>query len=109
MTLHPYRRSALFGVLIGVIFGSVFYAAMRVTGHHANGYLLVAIVAFSIPGSILISMTTESAAVDGRDWEQNNPTRIPKNAQADAPVEGGEQADHERKIRDAASPTPAKR
>jgi hypothetical protein len=105
--LHPYRRSALVGVSIGLIVGSAFYAVLRLTGHHANGYLLVAIMAFCIPGSILISMTTESAAVDGRDWERNDPAHTPKDAHADAPLEGAEQADHERRGREAS--TPAKR
>lgn len=99
MTMHPYRRSALIGVAIGLVFGSVFYAVMRLTGHHANGYLLVAIVGFSIPGAVLISMTTESAAVDGRDWHRNDPAHIPKDAHADAPLEGAEQADHKRRER----------
>jgi hypothetical protein len=109
MRMHPYRRSALFGLVIGLIFGSVFYAVMRLTGHHANGYLLVAIVGLSIPGSILISMTTESAAVDGRDWERHDPAHIPKDSHADAPLEGAEQADHERRGDDAPLPAPAKR
>jgi hypothetical protein len=104
MRMHPYRRSALIGLSIGLVFGSVFYAAMRLTGHHANGYLLVAIVGFCIPGSVLISMTTESAAVDGRDWRQNDPGDIPKDAHADAPLEGAEQADRERRGRGVPSP-----
>jgi hypothetical protein len=109
MTMHPYRRSALIGVVIGLVFGSVFYAVMRLTGHHANDYLLVAIVILSIPGSVVISMTTESAVVDGRDWERNDPADVPVDAHADAPVEGAEQADHERVRREASSPTSAKR
>jgi hypothetical protein len=96
MRMHPYRRSALIGIAIGLLIGSAFYAVMRMTGHHANGYLLVAIVGFCIPGSVLISMTTESAAVDGRDWERNDPTHIPRDAHADAPLEGAERADHDR-------------
>jgi hypothetical protein len=96
MTVHPYRRAALIGLVIGVVFGTVFYTVMRLTGHHANGYLLVAIVILSIPGSVLISMTTESAVVDGRDWERNDLAGVPADAHADAPLEGAEQADHER-------------
>jgi hypothetical protein len=93
MRMHPYRSSALLGLVIGLTFGCVFYAVMRLTGHHANGYLLVAIVGLCIPGSVLISMTTESAAVDGRDWERNDPVGVPEDAHADAPLEGAEQAD----------------
>jgi hypothetical protein len=104
MTMHPYRRSALIGVVIGVVFGSVFYTVMRLTGHHANGYLLVAIIGFCIPGSVLVSMTTESAAVDGRDWERNDPANVPEDAHADAPLEGAEQADRERTGHPAPAP-----
>jgi hypothetical protein len=96
MRKHPYRSSALLGLVIGLVFGCVFYAVMRLTGHHANGYLLVAIVALCIPGAVLISMTTESAAVDGRDWERNDPVGIPEDAHADAPLDGAEQADRTR-------------
>jgi hypothetical protein len=80
--MHPYRRSALIGTLLGVPFGATFYLAMRLTGHHANGYLVVAIVAFSIPGSVIISMTSESGVVDGRDWERHDPADVPRSGSA---------------------------
>jgi hypothetical protein len=69
MKMHPYLRSALIGVAVGVVAGVAFYTVLTLNGTHVNTYLLVAIVVACIPGSVMLSEVMKSAELDEEDWE----------------------------------------
>jgi hypothetical protein len=70
MKMHPYLRSGLIGLAVGVVVGIAFYAVLRATGTHVNRYLLVAIVAACIPGSVMLSELLEADELDKDDWRE---------------------------------------
>jgi hypothetical protein len=70
MKMHPYLRSALIGLAVGVVAGVAFYAVLRLTGTHVNRYLLVAIVVACIPGSVMLSELLEADELDKEDWQE---------------------------------------
>jgi uncharacterized membrane protein len=70
MRAHPYVRSALIGVILGILVGVAFYVILRVFGEHANRYLLVAIVVLTIPGYVMLSELLASDELDKADWQE---------------------------------------
>jgi hypothetical protein len=84
MRMHPYARAALIGLVLGVIVGAAFYGILRAFGTTANRYLLVAIVIFFIPGSVMLSMLIEGTELDEKDWEAEE-ARIEEGRRATPP------------------------
>jgi multisubunit Na+/H+ antiporter MnhE subunit len=70
MTRHPYVRTALIGLIVGIVVGAVFYGILRAFGTHANRYLLVAIVVAFIPGSVMLAELLEADELDKEDWQE---------------------------------------
>ena len=70
MKTHPYVRSALIGLAVGVVAGVIFYTVLRLTGTHVNRYLLVAVVVAFIPGYVMLSEIVESVELDDADWKR---------------------------------------
>jgi hypothetical protein len=82
LSRHPYARSALIGLVVGVIAGALFYTVLRLTGTHVNRYLLVAITVACIPGSIMLSEIfegdkLEEEAMREEGQEFGEPSRTP--------------------------------
>jgi hypothetical protein len=83
MRRHPYVRTALIGVIVGIVVGAAFYGILRAFGTHANRYLLVAIVVAFIPGSVMLSELLEADELDKEDLhEEQQPSgeesRVPR-------------------------------
>lgn len=70
MTRHPYVRTALIGLIVGIVVGAVFYGILRAFGTHANRYLLVAIVVAFMPGSVMLAELLEADELDKEDWQE---------------------------------------
>jgi lipopolysaccharide export LptBFGC system permease protein LptF len=70
MRRHPYVRTALIGLVVGIVAGSAFYLILRAFGTHASRYLLVAIVVAFIPGSVMLSELLEADELDKGDWQE---------------------------------------
>jgi uncharacterized membrane protein len=69
MRRHPYVRTALIGLIVGIGVGVAFYLILRAFGTHASWYLLVAIVAAFIPGSVMLSELLEADELEKADWQ----------------------------------------
>jgi hypothetical protein len=72
MRRHPYARTALVGLIVGIGVGVAFYLILRAFGTHASWYLLVAIVAAFIPGSVMLSELLESDELEKREWQDEH-------------------------------------
>jgi hypothetical protein len=70
LSTHPYARSALIGLVVGIVAGAVFYTVLRLTGTHVNRYLLVAIIVACIPGSIMLSEIFESDEIEAQEMRE---------------------------------------
>jgi hypothetical protein len=70
MSTHPYARSALIGLVVGIVAGAIFYTVLRLTGTHVNRYLLVAIIVACIPGSIMLSEIFESDEIEAQEMRE---------------------------------------
>lgn len=70
MRHHPYVRSALIGLVVGIVAGAAVYGVLRLFGTHANRYLLGAIVVFCVPGSVMLSEIVKNEEFDEVAWEE---------------------------------------